>query len=218
MDSPSDPATDVLCLCDPVAPELLYSGEQAHNYYPENILGDVQGMGVDPVAQGFEATATQQSLACSNYQQGCEFDNAFGITSAATLPPPDKEPGPIAYRLGGGKNLPEKAYVASGGWELWNMIASLIENTGPDLTPARMAAAAPSLGSIGGGKTGHAEFAFPKGSYDWTQDSAVVYWAKNTPSPYNGKVGTFVPIEGQRFLPSAFPKLSEPPIPKNRSS
>ncbi len=217
MDTASDPATDILCLCDPVAPELLYSGEQQHNYYPENILADVQGMGVDPVAQNFESTATQQSLACPQYQAGCEFDNAFGITSAATLPPPSKEPGPITYRLGGGTNLPEKAYVASGAWELWNMLASLIENTGPDLTPARMAATAPSMGTIGGGTTGHFEVGFSKGSYDWTIDAAVVAWAKNTPSPYNNKPGTFVDIEGSRFLPQAFPKLSEPPIPKSRS-
>jgi hypothetical protein len=217
MDTASDPATDILCLCDPVAPELLYSGEQQHNYYPENILADVQGMGVDPVAQNFESTATQQSLACPQYQAGCEFDNAFGITSAATLPPPSKEPGPIAFKLGGGTNLPEKAYVASGAWELWNMLASLVENTGPDLTPARMAASAPSMGTIGGGKTGHFEVGFSKDSYDWTIDAAVVSWSKNTSSPYNNKPGTFVDIEGSRFLPQSFPKLSEPPIPKSRS-
>jgi len=218
MDTPTDPATDVVCLCDPVAPELLYSGEQQHNYYPENILADVQGMGVDALAQNFESTPTQQSLACPQWQAGCEFDNAFGITSAATLPPPSREAGPIAYRLGGGTNLPMKPYVATGAWELWNMLASLIENTGPDLTPARMAAAAASMGTIGGGKTGHAEVGFSKGSYNWTIDAAVVYWSKSTPSPYNDNPGTFVDIEGSRFLPENLPKLSEPPIPKERSS
>ncbi len=218
MDTSTDPATDVVCLCDPVAPELLYSGEQQHNYYPENILADVQGMGVDPVAQNFESTPTQQSLACPQWQAGCEFDNAFGITSAATLPPPAKEPGAITYKLGGGTNLPMKPYVASGAWELWNMLASLIENTGPDLTPARMAAAAPSMGTIGGGTTDNYEVGFSKGSYNWTIDAAVVYWAKATPSPYNNKPGTFLSIEGSRFLPQSFPKLSEPPIPKTRSS
>ena len=216
--TPNDPATDVVCLCDPVAPELLYSGEQQHNYYPENILADVQGMGVDAVAQNFESTATQQSLACAQWQAGCEFDNAFGITSAAALPPPSQEAGPIAYRLGGGTNLPMQPYVATGAWEQWNMLASLIENTGPDLTPARMAAAAPSMGTIGGGTTGHAEFGFSKGSYNWTIDARVVYWSKNTPSPYDKKPGTYVDIESSRFLARSFPKLSEPPIPKARSS
>ncbi|HVA04921.1 MAG TPA: hypothetical protein VMU64_14385 [Acidimicrobiales bacterium] len=218
MDTANDPATDVVCLCDPVAPELLYSGEQQHNYYPENILADVQGMGVDAVAQNFESTPTQQSIACAQWQAGCEFDNAFGITSAAPLPPPSQEAGPIAFRLGGGTNLPMQPYVATGAWEQWNMLASLIENTGPDLTPARMASAAPSMGTIGGGTTDHAELGFSKGSYNWTIDARVVYWSKTTPSPYNKKPGTYVDIESSRFLPQAFPKLSEPPIPKARSS
>ena len=81
-----------------------------------------------------------------------------------------------------------------------------------------MAAAAPSMGTIGGGKTGHAEFGFTKGSYDWTMDAAVVYWSKSTPSSYNGKPGTFIDIEGARFLAQSFPKLSEPPIPASRPS
>ena len=107
-------------------------------------------------------------------------------------------------------------YVATGAWELWDMLAGLIENTGPDLTPASMAAAASSMGTIGGGATGHAEVGFSKGSYNWTIDAAVVSWSKGRPSSYNGKPGTFVDIEGSRFLPQSFPKLSEPPIPKAR--
>ena len=69
-----------------------------------------------------------------------------------------------------------------------------------------MAAAAPSMGTIGGGKTGHFEVGFSKGSYNWTIDSAVVYWAKSTPSPYNDKPGTFLSIEGSRFLPEKLPQ------------
>jgi hypothetical protein len=217
MDTPTDPATDIVCLCDPVAPELLYSGEQQHNYYPENILADVQGMGVDAVAQNFESTPTQQSLACASWQAGCEFDNAFGITSAPSLLPFSQEAGPITYKLGGGTNLPMKPYVATGAWEVLNMLASLIENTGPDLTPARMAAAAASMGTIGGGTSGHAEVGFSKGSYNWTIDAAVVYWSKSMPSPSDNLPGKFVDIEGTRFMPKSFPKLSEPPIPKVRS-
>ena len=217
MDTPSDPATDILCLCDPVAPELLYGGEQQHNYYPENVLADAQGMGVDAVAQNFVSTATQSSLACASYQQGCEFDTAFGIMSSASLPPASQEAGPKVYKLGGGTNLPEKPYVATGAWEGWNMFASLVENTGPDLTPARMAAAAPAMGTIGGGTSGHAEVGFSRGSYDWTIDARAAYWDSSTPSSYNGTPGTFVDIEGKRFMPGQFPKLDEPPIPTGRT-
>ncbi len=99
-----------------------------------------------------------------------------------------------------------KPYVASGAWELWNMLASLIENTGPDLTPARMAAAAPAMGTIGGGKTGHFEVGFSKGSYDWTIDSAVVYWGKNTPSPYNDQPGHLPEPRGLEVLAGELPQ------------
>jgi hypothetical protein len=218
MDSSSDPATDVLCLCDPVAPELLYSGEEDHNYWPENLIADVQGMGVDPIAQGYVPSPSRSSLACPTPSDGCEFDTAFGITSAAPLAPPAQQPGPKVYAAGGGKNLPMQPYVATGAWEGWNMLASLIENTGPDLTPARMAAAAPSMGTIGGGTTGQPELGFLRGSYDWTIDNRVVYWDQHTLSSYNHQPGAYVQIEGTRFLPKQYPKLSEPPIPARLGS
>ncbi len=70
MDSPTDPATDVVCLCDPVAPELLYSGEQQHNYYPENILADVAGHGRRPRGAELRVDGGTESLACPQYQAG----------------------------------------------------------------------------------------------------------------------------------------------------
>ncbi|HMK99253.1 MAG TPA: hypothetical protein VK428_03610 [Acidimicrobiales bacterium] len=218
LDSSSNPATDVLCICDPVAPELLYEGEAISNYWPENLLADVQGMGVDAVAQQDDTTPGGYAIGCPSPSVGCEIDDEFGITSTDALGPPDTEAGPKVYALGGGTNLPLQAYSATGDWEEWNMLASLIENTGPDLTPARMAAAAPSMGTIGGGSTGHTEVGFSKGSYDWTIDARVVYWDRNEPSPYNGKPGTFVSIEGSRYLPGQYPKMQEPPVPATRSS
>ncbi|MGH9078748.1 MAG: hypothetical protein ACRDYE_01480, partial [Acidimicrobiales bacterium] len=219
MDTPSNPATDVLCLCDPVAPLILYEGEAQHSYWPENLLADVQGIGSDTAAQGFESTPTEKSPACpAAPQDTCEFDTAFGIMSSAVQGPGDGEAGPKVFHLGGGTQLPMQPYIATAAWETWNMLASLIENTGPDLTPARMAAVAPSMGTIGGGTTGQAEVGFSKGSYNWTIDARVAYWNKHATSPYNGKPGTFVSIEGSRFLPDQYPKLSEPPVPKVRPS
>src|SRR5260370_34520723 len=34
MDTPTNPANVVLCLCDPVAPQFLYQGEADNNYWP----------------------------------------------------------------------------------------------------------------------------------------------------------------------------------------
>jgi hypothetical protein len=203
MNTPNHPATDVLCLCDPVAPLLLFSGQAKQNYWPETLLADVQGIGTDIAGQSYKSV---------------EFDHAFGITSTANLGPAARQAGPRVYRLGGGTNLPVQPYVATADWAAWNMLASLIQNTGPDLTPTRMAAAAPSMGTIGGGTTGHAEVGFSPGSYDWTIDARVAYWDQGMASSYDRKPGAFVDVEGSRFLPNQYPRLSEPPIPKVRPS
>ncbi len=203
MNTPNNPATDVVCLCDPVAPLLLYGGEGKQNYWPETVVADVQGIGTDIAGQAFKST---------------EFDYAFGIMSSASLGPPNSEAGPQVYRLGGGTNLPMQPYVATADWASWNMLASLIQNTGPDLSPTRMAAMAPSMGTIGGGTTGHAELGFSPGSYNWTIDARVAYWDQGATSSYNGRPGAFIDIEGSRFLPDQYRTLPEPPVPKVRSS
>ncbi|MHB1911675.1 MAG: hypothetical protein ACYCTI_06425 [Acidimicrobiales bacterium] len=209
MDTTVNPATDVLCLCDPVAPAFLFQGEASHNYWPENIVADVQGMTTDATSQSY-----MSGLACP--QPGsCEYDNAFGLSDVYPYPAGPQMPGPKIYAAGGGTNLPVTAITATSVWENYNMMASLIENTGPSLNPARMQAAAPSMGLRGGGTSGIAEVGFRPGEYNWTRDVEAVYWDKTKTSPYNGKAGSMVPIEGTRFTTN-FPTLSEPPVPVHR--
>ena len=100
----------------------------------------------------------------------------------------------------------------------FTMMASLIENTGPNLTPANMAGRAPALGAVGGGTTGHSLLQFAPNDFQWTQDARVVFWSKTTPSSYNNTPGTFLPIEGSRFNLGQYPTIpsGEPPIPNPR--
>lgn len=210
MDTPTNPATDVLCLCDPVAPAFLYEGEATHNYWPENVLADVQGMTNDVTSQSYES-----GLGCPD-KNPCEYDDAFGLSDVYPQPSQSDMPGVKIFAAGGGKSLNGvTGLTANTVWTNYNMLASLIENTGPDLTPARMAAAAPSMGMRGGGTTGYAQLGFLQGVYSWGRDVEVAYWDKTKTSSYNGAPGTFVPIEGSRFSGS-FPTMSEPPIPSNR--
>jgi hypothetical protein len=217
MDTSPDPATDVLCLCDPVAPEFLYEGEEQHNYWPENILADVQGMGYDSTGQNYEAGSNDSpSLPCPAPSVGCEYDNAFGLLAESPQEPQNNNAGVRTFTMGGGSKLPISGQEADEVWSDYEMLASLIENTGPDLTPARMQAAAPSMGSIGGGTTGHYEVGFSSGNYNWTQDAEVAYWDKAVPSSYNGSPGAYIPIEGRRFLPGQYPTVASPPVPASR--
>ena len=95
----------------------------------------------------------------------------------------------------------------------FNLLASLIENCGPFLTPARMQAAAPAMGARGGGNTGYELRRFTQGSYGWTADTRIIYFNKHQASPYNSKSGKYIQIEGTRFDSGQFPTMKEPPAP-----
>jgi len=230
MDTPNNPATDVLCLCDPVAPAFLYEGEQQHNYYPENVIASDQGMDLDSTVQGsYETETGQPVLGCPSPNVGCEYDNTFGLSTNDAMEPASNDVGVRVYRLGGGGNsLPcdnvsgsQQCITPITATDIWNqyeMIASLIENAGPQLTPQRMQAAAPSLGMRGGGTSGHPLEGFASGDWHMVQDARVVYWDQHRASPYNGKNGTYVQIEGTRFNLGQYPSApSGPPIPATRS-
>jgi hypothetical protein len=210
----SNPATSVVCFCDPVAPQFSYSASAQNNYWPEALLATNQAMDFDTSGQTYEDSNGQSSLACPNPAQGCPFDNALGLGAADPLPAPDQMAGPKIFKMfSGGAAMPVEAPTADIFWGNFNLLASLIENTGPFLTPARMQQAAPAMGSRGGGTTGHALRRFAAGDWSWTQDSRVLYWDKHKASPYNGKNGTYVSIEGPRFDLGQFPTVKEPPAP-----
>jgi hypothetical protein len=72
------------------------------------------------------------------------------------------------------------------------------------------------MGSVGGGASGLPLLAFSPGNWTWQQDDRVVYWDRNRNSSYNNQPGTYVAIEGSRFLLGQYPTLNEPPIPDPR--
>jgi hypothetical protein len=82
-----------------------------------------------------------------------------------------------------------------------------------------MQAAAPDLGARGGGTTGHLLRAFHPNDWSWTQDTRILYWDANRPSPYNGVKGHYIQIEGRNFDLGQYPTLSQPPapLPENRT-
>jgi hypothetical protein len=214
MNTPTNPATSVLCLCDPVAPQFGYNASAADNYWPESLLGDDQTMDFDSNGQTYSSSDTSNdSLACPNGNP-CPYDNAIGLSSNDPQESPSNTPAVKIWKAQtGGKALPIAAATLDIVWNDWNMFASLIQNAGPILTPARMQAAAPDLGLRGGGATGHPLKGFTKDSWCWIKDVRVVYWNKNKKSPYNGKPGTYVQIEGGRFNMN-FPSLpGQPPAP-----
>lgn len=220
MDTPNNPATTVLCLCDSVAPAFVYQGEQNNNYYPENVLGDVQNMGYDNLAQAYGSPSGNPSLGCPRPQQGCPFDNALGIADSYDATPPDQMEGVKIFKLGSnGATLPKAMtpFTATNLARSWIMMANLMQHTGPALTPSNMRARALSLPAFTA--AGKPLLQFSQGSYNWAQDVRLVYWNKNKVSPYNGVKGAYVNI-GPRLNVGSFPAMPNgpdaPTVPERR--
>ena len=212
MDTPTNPATDVLCVCDIVAPEFLYQGEANNNYWPENMVADTQGMGLDLAAQNYDA-----SFSCPNHAPpDCAFDDAVGITVASPQEPAANDPGMRIWHAGCGCSggLPSDSNGTLSGQSATDiaqefvMMAALIENAGPQLDPWSMQKAALHMPAVGG--AGHPVLQFTSGGYNpwhWTQDARVGWWDPMRPSSYNQKPGTWVsyPNAGAWYAPGGFP-------------
>ena len=215
MNTPQNPATSVLCLCDPVAPQFGQNAFGNNNYWPEGILASDQTMDWDSIAQTYSSSShSDDSLSCPRNGNGCGWDGAIGIGGD---PPQTSEANSAAakvYKLASGsKSLPTSVANLDIFWGDYSMLATLIQGNGPLLTPARMQANAVHIPFRGGGTTGHVLRGFRNGSWCWTQDVRVVYWNANATSPYNGKKGHYVDIEGSRFSLGHFPTLKQPPAP-----
>jgi hypothetical protein len=222
MDTPQNPANVVLCLCDPVAPAFLYQGEQDNNYYPENVIASDQTMDFDTTGQSYgQGDNGSPSLGCPSPPRGCEYDAAFGLSTESPNESQTNDAGLRIFHAGGGtKDLPgaiapiQATFLA----RYWGMMASLIQNAGPNLTPANMQARAPSLPAVGGGSTGQSLLAFGPNNYFWIQDVRIVYWDKHKASSYNNKPGSYVQIQGDRLNLGQYKSLPNgPEMPFPRS-
>ena len=215
MNTPTNPATSVLCLCDPVAPQFGQNAFGNNNYWPEGILASDQTMDWDSIAQTYSASDHKNdSLSCPKNGNGCGWDGAIGLggddpqTSAA-----NSAAVKIYKATTHSSSLPTSQANLDIFWRYYSMIGTLIQSTGAMLTPARMQAAAVHIPFRGGGSTGYPLRGFRQGSWCWTQDVRVVYWNANATSPYNGQKGHYIQVEGSRFSVGHFPSMKQPPAP-----
>ncbi|HET6875087.1 MAG TPA: hypothetical protein VFH70_09925, partial [Acidimicrobiales bacterium] len=183
------PSTTVLCLCNPVGAEFVYNEMQQQQYYPEIVYAGTVYTDLDDAGQ-----AMMSGSACPS-GRACTFAKAFGLQTSDPRQPV-------------GHDTAQRVWTASGrtgaapfsgaelDWEYWNMVATLLEGAGPDLTPANMAQGAFATPPVGGGSTGHPLRAFSRSSYAWTQDARLTYWDPTRTSSFNQKTGTYLPVTG----------------------
>ena len=208
MNSRENPATSVVCFCDPVAPQFSYNAATNNNYWPEALFATNQAMDTDSTGQTYMG-----ELACPQRNRGCAFDGALGLGQSEKATAPEKLGGLKVFKATSKSAVPLQPLIMEIFWQNYNMFASLLQVTGPQLTPANMAASAPRLGTRGGGSTGYSERAFVNGELSWTQDVYVTYWTKNKTSPYNKELGAFTQAYGgKRFGLGELPK-GAPQVP-----
>jgi hypothetical protein len=207
MNSPQNPATSVVCFCDPVAPQFSYNAASNNNYWPEALFATNQSMDTDSTGQTYMG-----ELACPR-RSSCSFDGALGLGQSEKAVPPEQLGGVKVFKATSKAAQPLSPLVMEIFWQNYNMLGSLLQATGPKLTPANMAASAPKLGARGGGTTGKPLRAFVNGELSWTQDVYVTYWNKRRVSPYNGEAGGYVQAYGgRRFGLGQLPK-GDPAVP-----
>src|SRR4051812_20934791 len=127
MNTPSNPATSVVCLCDPVAPQFGQNAFATDNYWPESILASDQTMDWDSNAQTYSQGGQGPGLACPNPGKGCPWDGAIGLGAEGAQESPDNTPGVKVWRIASGqKGLPKNGQAPSLTivWANLNMFAS----------------------------------------------------------------------------------------------
>ncbi len=208
MNSPQNPATSVVCLCDPVAPQFSYNASTNNNYWPETLFATNQAMDTDSTGQTYMG-----DLACPQKRRGCAFDGALGLGQSEKAVPAEQLGGVKVFKASSKERTTLQPAILEIFWQNYNMFASLLQAAGPNLTPQSMMAGAPRLGSRGGGTTGFSRRAFENGELSWTQDVFVTYWTKNKKSAFNGKIGAFTQAYGgKRFGLGQIPK-GAPAVP-----
>ncbi len=183
-------ATTVLCLCNPVGAQFVYSEMQQQNYYPEIVYAGTVYTDLDDVGQ------TNMRDAGCPVRANCPFELAFGLSSTQPREPVGRD---RAARMWSAAGMPGQPPYAGAEleWDYWLLLASLLQGAGPELTPTNLEAGAVAAGLRGGAGTGNALRGFEPGVHSWNRDMAISWWDADDPSPFNGEPGTFV--RGERF-------------------
>ncbi len=204
----SPEATTVLCLCNPVGAQFVFNEMQNQAYYPETIYAGTVYTDLDDAGQSF-----MESSACPS-QTSCTFARAFGLSSTEPRQPVGKDRAQRVWSATRRAGAPPYA-GAELTWDYWQLMASLLQGAGPNLTPGTVEQGAFAVGFRGGGDSGHARRGFKPGVHSWNQDMAITYWNPARRSPFNGRPGSFITVGPRVEVGGYGPTL--PPIPVQRT-
>jgi hypothetical protein len=208
-------ATTVLCFCDLVAPAFLYQTQEENNYRPENLIAGSGFMDSDKAARAYDTLLPgDPTCQCNpndpNRRGGNNvFVNAFGLSQIEAQEPFGKDVfSRVWSRSQGGLPScrscgdPNKAPYesASQKWEYYSMLATMLQQAGPKLTPTNMALGAKLTAPRGDGAKRQRSVRPDKSDWTWTDNMRQVYWSPTRPSSFDGLKGSYVDLyPGRRF-------------------
>ncbi|MEX0874754.1 MAG: hypothetical protein WD646_09205 [Actinomycetota bacterium] len=197
-------ATTILLACDPISPIFLTQSAQGQAYNPEWVLLGVALTDVDNVPRLWDSNQVRGSL--------------FGMSQlgpTAKILGPDGE-SPKTYKAATGTKL---AAGTDGGYFTTMRIFSVLQATGPALTPENIAAAHFRL-PPGGAPDFEVGYTFyqdgpdgKKGAHDHTaiEDAREVWWNPDADG-YDGVKGAYIQTYGgKRFRNGEWPR-EDPPV------
>jgi hypothetical protein len=206
-------STDVLCLCDLVAPGFLYETEEEDHYRPENLIAGTGYMDTDAAARVYDSSqvfGSDPTCKCNHV-----FENAFGLSQIQKQEPVGNDTAARFWHASGRSGAAPYTSAAVD-VDYYQMIGTLLQQAGPTLSPQTMQIGAQTTPLRGG--AGNISRGFTKGNYSWAHDMRQVYWSGSHPSSYDGKAGSYIDkFPGQRFLLGSYASgdFVLPPKPRN---
>jgi hypothetical protein len=183
--------TSIYYLADIAGPGYFMGGQQNQNYYVENIMTGAGTQDNDDSGQQLQTNP----IACPKGPP-CPFSTSFGLLTTV-YEPIGKDAAARVWKAAGNSGPPPYERV-NFTWDYYSLIATMIQASGPVLTPQNIDVGVRAYGLRG--DAGHALRGFPSGSYTWTHDMGMQYWNKDLRSPYNGELGAYVVVGGRSAL------------------
>jgi substrate-binding family protein len=185
-------ATTVILACDNISPVFLTQGAKQQDWHPEWLLIGVAGTDTDAAAQSYDQDEVDGHL--------------FGMSqlgNTAKLISPKGEAARAWHEATGEKTLPQGAFYA-----YYNLVQifSLLQASGPVLTPANAAAGIRAFPPAGGSSGAAGTWSWAK-DHTATIDAREIYW--------DGGSGHFLETYGgKRFQSGQWPRTEPPIYPK----
>jgi hypothetical protein len=184
-----DHVTTVVCFCDPIAPVFGTNSFATQDYHPELLLAGIGLIDYDKLGRLYNPSVQKY---------------AFGLSHLQTQLPFDQSEAAKAWRDAGNPGLPDKTENLD--WAYYALVGAMIQNAGPNLTPANvsrgMFAAPPEGGwQLTGGNPHYPLIVFrPPDDYTGINDAREVYWCSTRPSEIDGQLGSYAPVDnGHRY-------------------